>query len=374
MSEAIEIASGAHPRRSCPLTVPWRASTAQPVRLVEKGYDLIGQIVTIDNRSVLYFVLPKSRAEETVQLQVEKVADVSPGVEIKRCDDHIEMRLNGRLVTSYWLNGPARPYFYPLIGPDGVSMTRHFPMRQDVPGEVHDHPHHRSLYCAYGNVNEVDNWSEETGHGYTRHQHLEWVEEGPAYGGFAATADWADAGGKPLLQERLEAGLWNTGEDLVLLDFGIQFKAAYGAVHFGDTKEGGMVAIRVATSMDVNHGGRIENCYGGINEAETWGKAAHWCDYSGLVDGCHGGIAVMDHPLSFRYPTHWHVRDYGLMAANPFAYSAYTNGLKDGSFLVRRGEVLKFRYRLVLHRGDAQHGGAREQYLNYVSPPNVHLL
>ena len=30
------------------------------------------------------------------------------------------------------------------------------------------------------------------------------------------------------------------------------------------------------------------------------------------------GIAILNHPASFRYPTYWHVRDYGLFAANPF--------------------------------------------------------
>ncbi len=374
MSEAIEIASGAHHRRSCPLTIPWKSSKPQSVRLVGMNCDIAGQIVTIDDESNLQFVLPESRADETVQLQVEKVSGVTTGVEIKRYDDHIELHSNDRLVTSYWMNGPARPYFYPLIGPDGVSLTRHYPMRRDAPGEVHDHPHHRSLYCAYGDVNGVDNWSEESGHGFTRHQHLERIEEGPVYGGFAAIADWTDAEGKPLLQERLAVGLWSTGEEWVLLDFDVQLKAIYGAAHFGDTKEGGIVAIRVATSMDVDHGGRIENCYGGINEAETWGKAAHWCDYSGIVDGRHGGIAVMDHPLSFRYPTHWHVRNYGLMAANPFAYSAYTNGLKDGSVRLQHGKVLEFHYRILLHRGDAQRGGVREQYLNYVSSPSVRIV
>jgi len=29
------------------------------------------------------------------------------------------------------------------------------------------------------------------------------------------------------------------------------------------------------------------------------------------------GIAVFDHPSNPRHPTTWHVRDYGLFAANP---------------------------------------------------------
>ena len=128
---------------------------------------------------------------------------------------------------------------------------------------------------------------------------------------------------------------------------------------------------RAASALDVPRGGRIENVYGGVDEGETWGKAAHWCDYSGTVDGQAAGIAILDHPLSFRYPTHWHVRDYGLMTANPFGYAAYTNGAKNGSHLLNAGATLSFSYRVVLHRGNATQADIPAHYLNFAAPPRV---
>jgi hypothetical protein len=79
----------------------------------------------------------------------------------------------------------------------------------------------------------------------------------------------------------------------------------------------------------------------------------------------------MDHPMSFRYPTHWHVRDYGLMTANPFGYAAYTGGAKNGGHLLGEGESLDFHYRVVLHPGGANEGRIPSHYLNYCSPDGV---
>src|SRR4029079_7586012 len=64
----------------------------------------------------------------------------------------------------------ARPFFYPVLGPGGVNMTRHFPMRKDVDGDKTDHPHHRGLWVAFGDVNGTDNWSEEKNHAFQSHQ------------------------------------------------------------------------------------------------------------------------------------------------------------------------------------------------------------
>jgi len=248
-------------------------------------------------------------------------------------------------------------------------------MRADVPGETHDHKHHRSMYFAFGEVNGADNWSEEPGHAYTVHRSVDEIVAGPVFGRFRTTSDWTDAKGVKLLSQEVAVTFWAAcGDAPRLVDVDLRLAATEGDVEFGDTKEGGLLTVRVATPMDVPNGGRIENSYGGANEPETWGYAAHWCDYSGVVDGSHVGIAVMDHPLSFRYPTYWHVRDYGLMGANPFALKAYTRGLKDGTHVLRQGEVMRFVYRVAVHLGNATNASIGRRYLDFVSPPSVEVV
>ena len=72
-------------------------------------------------------------------------------------------------------------------------------------------------------------------------------------------------------------------------------------------------------AVDGDRGGKIVNSLEAIDQ-EAWGKAAAWVDYHGPVgpDEVQAGIAVLNHPSSFRFPTFWHVRTYGLLAANVF--------------------------------------------------------
>jgi hypothetical protein len=297
------------------------------------------------------------------------------GVRLIHEEGAIRAIVDDQEFTTYrYADVPARPYFWPVLAPGGIPVTRAWPMRGDVAGETHDHHHHRSMYFAFGSVNGTDNWSEEPGHGFTVHRSVDELVSGPVFGRFATTSDWTDPQGAPLLTQRAVVTVWRGAPSLRLLDVDLRLTASHGDVTFGDTKEGGLLTVRVATTMDVPRGGRIENSYGGLNEPETWGCAAHWCDYSGVVDGCRVGIAVMDHPTSFRFPTYWHVRDYGLMAANPFALGDYTRGARDGSHLLPAGDTLRFVYRVVVHQGDASEADVCSQYLNYVAPARAEAI
>lgn len=73
----------------------------------------------------------------------------------------------------------------------------------------------------------------------------------------------------------------------------------------------------------------------------------------GTLEGKKVGVAIFDHPSSFRYPTYWHARDYGLFAANAFGLHDFFNDKsKDGSYTLEKGKTMHFRYRVVIHPGD----------------------
>ncbi len=297
------------------------------------------------------------------------------GVELIDRDGTIEFHVGGELFTAYHYGKElARPFLFPIVGPRGNGVTRNYPMIEDVPGETKDHVHHRSMWVAHGDLNGSDNWSEMEGHAVQRHREFLDKTSGPVFGRLRAVSDWLDNQGRRILEEERTITVHNLPASSRVIDLVVLFRATEGDVSFGDTKEGGICSIRVATSMDGNKGGLITNAYGGITESENWGKRAHWCDYSGPVEGRTVGVAIFDNPANFRYPTYWHVRNYGLMTANPFALSAYRNDpSRDGSHVVKAGEELAFSYRVYIHDGDAVAGGVGQRYHGYINPPLVEV-
>lgn len=111
--------------------------------------------------------------------------------------------------------------------------------------------------------------------------------------------------------------------------------------------------------------GRIVNSEG-LRDGATWGKRAKWVDYYGPVEGQTVGVAIFDHPRNPRHPTHWHVRDYGLFAANPFGIHDFEKKPDGtGDLEVAAGQSVTWRYRFYFHRGDEQEAKVAERYAEY---------
>lgn len=350
------------------VTIPGELSPA----LIDRGSgELIpAQVLRSDDGLYLVWIERQlSRGQvRRYRLVFAKALEGKPMAVVKRANNAVEVYVNDELVTAYCYGDAPKPYYYPLIGPTGKAVTRHFPMRTDVPGERTDHPHHRSMWFTFGDVNGVDFWSEGAKAGKTVHRSFEVVEGGHVFGRIVARCDWVTPDGKRILEDTRELIVYCVS-GMRLLDFNAELRATDMDVRFGDTKEG-MFGLRVASSIQVDGGsGRIVNSRGDEN-ANAWGKRAEWCDYSGAVNGDRVGIAIFDHPQNFRHPTYWHVRTYGLFAANPFGMRSFT-GSGDGSYTLRKGASIKFRYRVLIHKGDAKSADVASFYRAYAEPPSV---
>jgi len=296
------------------------------------------------------------------------------GVRISHTNDVLRVELNGRYFTDYYYTNVPRPFCYPIINVSGLPMTRNFPMITNAPAEERDHPHHRSLWFAHGAVNGQDLWSEGRNSGRIVHRGFAEITSGTRSGTIKTLNVWVDKAGNVLCTDEQTIRFYAPQDDVTWLDFEINLRASNGEVTLGDTKEG-TFAMRLAESMRLkpnkdNTGkptGHIVNSEG-VRDDKTWGKRAAWCDYFGPVGSNTVGVAIFDHPANPRHPTWWHVRDYGLFAANPFGQHDFEK-LSDphaGDLKIPAGQSVTFRYRVVLHDGDERQGRIAERYADYV--------
>jgi len=290
-------------------------------------------------------------------------------VQIKEEPGKLRIEIGGKLFSEYVYENTTRPFLYPLMGPTGAGMTRNWPMK-DEGKEEHDHKHHKSWWFAHGAVNGVDFWSEEKGAGKTVHEGFVEVKSGDV-GIIKSRNKLVTLEGKTIATDVRTLKIYNV-KDADLFDFEITIKPEGEDLVFGDTKEGTM-AIRLAETMRLTQPknqkgeGHIVNS-DGVKDGETWGKHAKWVDYYGPVDGQTVGVAIFDNPKNPRYPTTWHVRDYGLFAANPFGLHDFEKKPKDaGNMTVKLGETVTFRFRFYIHKGTDTDAKVAEQFEEYIA-------
>ncbi len=297
------------------------------------------------------------------------------GVTIQKLDGKVRIEIGGELFGEYIYQDVSRPYLYPLCGPGGAKMTRDWPMAERD-GEERDHPHHKSFWYAHGAVNGTDFWSETQNAGRTEQVEILEITSGPEVGVLRTSNKLVAKDGTIVCTDERTLRVYNHTDDR-MFDFEITIHASHGPITFGDTKEGTM-AMRLAETMRLKPNqyhegeptGHIVNSEG-VRDGETWGKRAAWVDYYGPVDGRILGVAIFDHPQNPRHPTWWHVRDYGLFAANPFGVHDFEHRPEGaGELRVPAGGSLTFRYRFYVHRGDEKDGKVARHYQEYAASGN----
>jgi hypothetical protein len=294
--------------------------------------------------------------------------------QVKFSPEDVAVNIDGKPFTTFHYGAiNNKPYLAPLRSASGKIVTRGFPM-ENIPGESRDHLHHTGLWFSYDDVNGVKFWENDPS--YTK-PHVgkivvtktEW-KDGEKSGTLSATMEWRDpATGKPLLVESREM-IFYPDPKLRIIDFHVTLTAAQ-EVTIGDTKEGGF-AIRLLDNFTERKGGKMVDANGRTGMANpagtgVWGKRSNWVDYTAEVDGERMGVAIFDNPQNPHSPAYWHARDYGLFALNPFGQNAFDENLAENKTKLATGQKLTFRWRVVIHPGDATTGGVADLYKEYLS-------
>ena len=300
-------------------------------------------------------------------------------VKITTGTEKLPIEINGQPFGNFWVAGPevAKPYLFPLRAASGTYITRMWPMETVAEEEkiAKDHRHQRGLWFAHAKVNNLDFWNIDTANiaPYNRPdrgkivlQKLGEVKSGGKQGSISATFAWQNQQGETLLTESRRMTFF-ADPKLRTVDFDITLTAVQ-KVTFGDEKDG-LFGVRLRPVLQEKGGtGVITNAEGLTTEKQAWGKPSNWCDYSGQIQGEKLGVAILDHPANLSHPVRWHVRDYGLFACNPFGLAAFTNDKSQRKDTVLEpGQALRFRYRVVIHPGDAKTADIAAIWQKYAS-------
>lgn len=343
-----------------------------------EGHPIPLQVTREGDSTTLSAVIPSLGAEEEVEYLLEPASEQPSGVTISPEGRDLRISIAGALFTIYRAEDGPKPYFFPVIGPTGAPITRAYPM-EDLDGEDRDHPHQRSFWFTHGDVDGVDFWASDPLNranpkfGAIVETDRPTIADGPVMGVFQTTNAWQSPDGEILCTDHRSWRTYAT-EGVRVIDFDVTILAGDRPVTFKDTKEG-TFGLRLASSMNVNKqaGGRIVNAEG-ITDNEAWGKASPWVDYTGPIGDETLGAAILNHPESFRFPTTWHVRDYGLFAANPFGYQDFKfEGADSGDATIEPGDSIRLSYRVVFHKGDTEEADIAGVFNAYANPPMIEL-
>ena len=258
-------------------------------------------------------------------------------------DDQVAFHVEG-VERLRWHFSPRypRPFFFPIIGPSGRSVTR-----MGHPAAP-DHDHHRSLWLGHQNIGGVNFWEERGGQQQIRQDGWIHYQDGDDEAAMAVKLGWHDAHKVCLLQQELIASLRPYPSGSLWLELQSTFSSPLNELPIGKTNFG-FLGLRVAASMSAHFGGgKLTNSDGSVGEKEVFGKPARWMDFGGPIGPDQfDGVTWFDHPTNPKHPTSWHVRDDGWMSAAFCLREGYT---------LKKNESLRLRYGFHVHSGSVKAG------------------
>lgn len=232
------------------------------------------------------------------------------------------------------------PCVLPIHAPGGALVTRGFPLAPG-PRDATDHPHHRGLWLAHGDVDGHDFWHAEACRIEVETHAVDGDE-------LRFTAVWRARGTALLREQRRLRFLASARERRI--ETTVELQAIAAPVTFGDTKEGSF-ALRLGPTLSVDgkHGrGRLEDA-AGRRDGDVWGRRAAWVLAEGPVDGRLVRVTMRDDDGNPWQPTWWHARGYGLLALNPFGRRAFEGAdAPSGARTVAPDAPLRFRVALAI--------------------------
>ena len=298
-----------------------------------------------------------------------------------RGTDPIELYFGDKLVTKYHAGyEEGKPFFYPIIGPNGENMTREWPAKKGSEDNEADHPHHRGMWYGLSNVSGFNFWDfpgaeagKDIAIGIIRHKGMNGVMiKGPTIT-FKTKSEWLDAADpvRRICSDQREFTFFYREDGSLVIDLTLNLIADAGDMTLGGDNEGGW-AVRTISPIKLDE--KVAKWHlinhEGLTDAEARDKRSAWVDAHGSDSaGNTVGVAMLDHPSSLRHPTGWDAgyhgrRDWTSLGQGDVAEVAPENA---GEKVIPNGESLIFRYRTIFHQGDATTAGVAKAFEAFAS-------
>ena len=275
-------------------------------------------------------------------------------IDIKQ--DRISVDIGQQPFTELYMGKEAhKPFLYPLRTASGKKVSRGFPV-EPLPDDPTDHPHQKGLWVGSEHLSGMDFWENDPSYhrpnmGTIVFKDVLNTRQEDGQGSFTMLSEWISLEGEPVLTETRTMTFYAAPRDCRMFDVDLHLRAKR-AVTFEDHHDS-VIGIRLGPAFDEKNGGRPVNAQGGAGERGTRGQRSEWVDWQANLDGEKVGVALMDHPSNFAFPTRWHIRSMGLLVASPFAQHDYWALAPDSGKTLKAGEELHLRYRILIHPATA---------------------
>ena len=278
------------------------------------------------------------------------VASAQPKITAEKVGDKIEFRVNGNLFTSYIMSDFEKyPFFFPVNGPSNASVTS---MRNA------NYPHHSSLFFGCDRVNGGNYWQEAIKDGQIISLRADILETGGSKAVIENECIWRRPGADAPIKDKRKITVSVPAEGKFQLDFDVTMEMLMDVTI--EKTNHSLFSGRMDADLAVINGGTMINAEGETSEKGTFGKRSAWIDFYGARQGKTEGMAIIQHPSNNWFPAPWFTRDYGFFSPTPMYWPA-----DDKATVLKKGELIKLRYRVIVHTGNHTEAGIAEEFEKY---------
>jgi len=273
-----------------------------------------------------------------------------PKVTAEKVGDKIEFRVNGNLFTSYILSENEKyPFFFPVNGPSNASVTS---MRNA------NYPHHSSLFFGCDRVNGGNYWQEKLTDGQIISIRADIIETGGNKAVIENECIWRRPGADAPIKDKRLITVSVPSPGKFQLDFDATMEMLMDVTI--EKTNHSLFSGRMDPDLAVINGGTMINAEGETAEKGTFGKRSAWIDFYGARQGKTEGMAIIQHPSNQWFPAPWFTRDYGFFSPTPMYWPA-----DDKATVLKKGEQIKLRYRVIVHTGNHTEAGIAAEFEKY---------